>query len=336
MDKNKLLFNKEYEDFYKMAEDNAFFSNYCEEVHGIDFSQEGFSDKRQIDEMLIIAGIKPGDKVLDIGCGNGKMAKYIGEKTGATVYGFDYSENGIRFAKKSSEGNKRLIFEEGIIGEKKYISESFDVILSVDSIYYTLDMEGVVKQIHSWLKPGGVFLVFYSEGNIMTKSKNEESTEIALTFQAQNIPYVCMDYTAKHYALLKHKRKVSERKKEEFQKNNMEFYYQCALSTSIEEALSLDEFKEQQNRYLYIARKDVNLQALEQEEEEDLNISLKIAQNKEIDQEEQAEIIIDQADSNEVNRNQYRMNRPMFNLFGRNAPRRRVFPVRRFNNNNQQ
>lgn len=45
---------------------------------------------------MIITYIKNSDaRVLDIGCGNGKMIKYLGDKTGVHVYGFDYSDNAI-------------------------------------------------------------------------------------------------------------------------------------------------------------------------------------------------------------------------------------------------
>ncbi len=339
MGKNKLLFNKEYEDFYRMAEDNKIFSNYCTEVHGIDFSQDGYSDKKQIDEMLIIAGIQPGYKVLDIGCGNGKMGKYIAEKTGAIVYGFDYSENGIRCATKQAANNKNLNFEEGVIGEKEYPSDNFDVILSIDTLYYTLDMEGFVKQIHSWMKLGGVFLAFYSEGQLMTRSPNEKSTELAVALDKCEASYMAIDYTRSHYELLKHKREVIETLKEKFLTNNMEFFYQSIIATSIENTMSFEAFQEQYSRYLYVIRKEVKHAVISEEivdEQEDPVINLKIAQSEEESPSEEIPPVIPENmmgrnnpfQGNRMNMNRMNMNRN--NMFRINPNQRRQFNFRNF------
>src|SRR5574340_793058 len=48
---------------------------------------------------LLLAGLKPGDKILDVGCGRGEIL-YQSAKAGALAYGFDYS---IAALKISSE-----------------------------------------------------------------------------------------------------------------------------------------------------------------------------------------------------------------------------------------
>ena len=42
MNKNNLLFYKEYEEFYTMAKESVAFKAYCEDAFGQDFSQDGF------------------------------------------------------------------------------------------------------------------------------------------------------------------------------------------------------------------------------------------------------------------------------------------------------
>ncbi|WP_428849329.1 class I SAM-dependent methyltransferase [Thermocaproicibacter melissae] len=37
-----------------------------------------------------------------MGCGNGKMLKYLQERTGANIHGFDYSEQAIEYAKMNA------------------------------------------------------------------------------------------------------------------------------------------------------------------------------------------------------------------------------------------
>lgn len=300
MDKKKLLFNKEYEEFYQMVEENEIFSKYCEEVYGIDFSQDGFSDIKQINEMLILSGIKSGYQVLEIGCGNGKLAEYISDRTGATVFGFDYSENAIKSAKQRTVDKKKLKFEEGIIGEKEYAPESFDVIIAVDSICFSIDMEVFVQQIYSWLKPNGIFLSFYSEGQINSCSKDEDSSELAMTLKNLDLSYVVVDFTLKHYELLKHKRDIIKKYEKEFVENNMNFYYQCAIATSIDQDMTFDEFRKQQNRYLYIARKEADIKVgmeAKQESDKEKDIIQSDSQNKMSEPKESEQKVLEKEDS---------------------------------------
>lgn len=258
MNKRRLRFYKGYEYFYKRLEKNKFFSTYCEKVFGIDFSQDGFSDIGQITELLKIADIRPGYKVLDIGCGNGKLAEYISDRTGATVYGFDYSKHAIRSARKRVKCKERLVFETGLIGEKEYPTDCFDVIISVDTMYFAPDMKEFVNQLYGWLKPGGVFLAFYGEGPFDKKSSNWNETPLAAAFRSNHITYEGQDFTDRHFELMKRKRQVIGSMREEFMNSNISFYYQASVDQSIDPNMPYEEFIKKHDRFLYIARKNRN------------------------------------------------------------------------------
>ena len=47
-----LLFYEAYEDFYDMAHKSKAFSDFCKEAYGEDFSQDGFSDIKQINKIV--------------------------------------------------------------------------------------------------------------------------------------------------------------------------------------------------------------------------------------------------------------------------------------------
>ncbi len=255
MNKRKLRFYQGYEYFYKKLEKNTFFSTYCERVFGIDFSQDGFSDIGQITELLKLADIKPDAKVLDIGCGNGKLAEYISELTGATVYGFDYSKHAIRTARKRVKGKERLIFEPGLIGEKEYPADFFDVIIAVDTMYFAPDLTQFVRQLYGWLKPEGVFLAFYGEGPFDKKSNNFDETPLAAAFCTNHIPYEGQDFTSQHFELMKRKREVITSMRDEFLHSKISFYYQASVDQSIDPNMPYEEFIKKHDRFLYIARK---------------------------------------------------------------------------------
>ena len=137
--KEDLLFYDAYEEFYKMASTSETFRNFCIDAYGADFSQDGFSDVKQID--MIVPFIMNSDAhVLDIGCGNGKMIKYLGDKTGAHIHGFDYSDNAIMHAKTNNDSGD---FRVGVIGKIEYSKESFDVIVAMDMAVQAMSFDGV-------------------------------------------------------------------------------------------------------------------------------------------------------------------------------------------------
>ncbi|MBR6570532.1 MAG: class I SAM-dependent methyltransferase [Clostridia bacterium] len=75
--RTELLFYDAYEAFYTMAERSSAFSSFCKEAFGEDFSQDGFSDVSQIDLVLEYVQLNNNSRILDIGCGNGKMLGYL-------------------------------------------------------------------------------------------------------------------------------------------------------------------------------------------------------------------------------------------------------------------
>ena len=52
--------------------------------------------------------LKPGEKILDIACGNGLTSRRLAEM-GADVFAFDFSEAQIRFARKRTAQNAEHI-----------------------------------------------------------------------------------------------------------------------------------------------------------------------------------------------------------------------------------
>lgn len=52
MNKKDLLFYDAYEEFYTMAENSQAFKLFCKDAFGQDFSQDGFSDIKQINRIF--------------------------------------------------------------------------------------------------------------------------------------------------------------------------------------------------------------------------------------------------------------------------------------------
>ncbi|TVU35437.1 hypothetical protein EJB05_17326 [Eragrostis curvula] len=104
--------------------------------------------------------LKPGQKVLDVGCGIGGGDFYMAEKYGTHVVGIDLSINMILFALERAVGRKSSVeFEVADCTTKTYPDNTFDVIYSRDTILHIQDKPSLFKSFFKWLKPGGKVLI---------------------------------------------------------------------------------------------------------------------------------------------------------------------------------
>ena len=253
MDKKDLLFYQAYEDFYAMACESKAFELFCKDAFGADFSQDGFSDLHQIDMILQNIPEKDNIHILDIGCGNGKMLGYLQKKTGAKIYGFDYSSNAIKKAKelfvKDSE------FKEGLIGEIEYPKEKFDLITSMDTIYFARDMSKFVLQVMSCLKTNGIFFVGYQEGDVIPKTENVKTAVLSQILDNNNIKYQVYDITKQTYDLLAKKREVALLYKNDFEKEGHKDWFDLLMMQTECTTEPFDSFKKKMARYIYVINK---------------------------------------------------------------------------------
>jgi sterol 24-C-methyltransferase len=103
--------------------------------------------------------LRPGDKVLDLGCGCGAIAEHIAELTGATPYGINLDKSQIDKAWRNpnlprsnfavGDFNKALEFDDG----------SFDAVYAVQPLTYLTDHQFTFREVHRVLKPGGMFVM---------------------------------------------------------------------------------------------------------------------------------------------------------------------------------
>ena len=122
-------------------------------------------NSRMIVEM---AKIRPGDKVLDVGCGTGDLTLTAKSYVGASgaAYGIDASLQGIDLARKKAErSGSASVFEVGLIEKIPYPEAAFNVVISRLVIHHLPDdlKRKGVAEIFRVLKPGG--LLFLSDFN---------------------------------------------------------------------------------------------------------------------------------------------------------------------------
>ncbi len=110
--------------------------------------------------MLALAGIRPGDQVLDVACGTGLVTFRAAEMTGpkGRVVGVDISDEMIeRARRRAAELNTANVSFQRSDAEKLPLEdESFDVVLSALGLMYVPDPTLAVAEMHRTLKPGGI------------------------------------------------------------------------------------------------------------------------------------------------------------------------------------
>lgn len=251
--KSDLLFYDAYEAFYAMADKSNAFRAFCAEAYGADFSQDGFSNRAQIDLILPYIPRRDDVHILDVGCGNGKMLGYLQQKTNAYIHGFDYSREAISTA--CTLFQDRAEFREGVIGEVEYQDNAFDVVISMDTLYFAKDMTAFVAQVRQWLKLNGVFFVGYQEGDVIPKTKNAHTTLLAGALKANHMQYEAADISRQTYELLRTKRAAAISHRAAFEAEGNQQWHEMLMGQTECCRVPYEQFREKMARYIYVIRK---------------------------------------------------------------------------------
>ena len=130
-------------------------SNSCD--YAYDSAQESHMHRYFVPPILRKLVGKPGLQVLDLGCGNGALCRYLHE-AGCVVTGVDVSAPGIAVAKKAYP---QIRFETlGVYDDPPDdLHEAFDVVISTEVVEHLYFPRELPRQIKRMLKPGGMALI---------------------------------------------------------------------------------------------------------------------------------------------------------------------------------
>jgi len=117
-----------------------------------------------------LAQIKPGDRVLDVGCGTGDLTMAAKALTGpdGKVYGTDASPEMIEQAqRKVDQAGVDVTFQVDLIENITFPDNQFDIVLSSLMMHHLTDdlkREGLAE-IYRVLKPGGRIMIVDMESS---------------------------------------------------------------------------------------------------------------------------------------------------------------------------
>ncbi|HEX6963407.1 MAG TPA: class I SAM-dependent methyltransferase [Lacipirellula sp.] len=141
-------------DFYKLFLDKKYMFYSCADFHSAEDTLEQ-AQQNKADFILKLIDPKPGEKILELGCGWGPMLRRIHEHTGdkENLYGLTLSREQKAYNDQHNHFN--VEFDDFITRE--YEPESFDKIYSIGAWEHVRQNEipGLLKKLHRALRPGG-------------------------------------------------------------------------------------------------------------------------------------------------------------------------------------
>jgi SAM-dependent methyltransferase len=133
--------------------------------------------------MAKLAGIRQGDRVLDLGCGRGKTIRYLLGKIGTTgkVVAADRSSDNLaalRDAFPDAVATGRLsVANFDLVGTWPFEDASFDSIVCQNVVECVADKNRLMREVHRILKPNGAALIgHYDFDGVLIASEDRDLT----------------------------------------------------------------------------------------------------------------------------------------------------------------
>ncbi|MDF2939398.1 MAG: Tocopherol O-methyltransferase [Gammaproteobacteria bacterium] len=120
------------------------------------------AQEKLIDELAAYLELKPGDKVLDVGCGMGGSSLYLAKHYGVSVTGVSLSEKQVLMATERAKQEKvhDVSFKvEDALAMDGFNEHQFDVVWALESCEQFFDKSQFIREAHRVLKPGGKLML---------------------------------------------------------------------------------------------------------------------------------------------------------------------------------
>lgn len=150
--------------------------------------------------MLDAANVGPADRVLDIACGTGVLARAAAERVGkqGEVVGIDRNPGMLSVARTKAP---ELTWHEGIAEELPYQQGEFDVVVSQFGLMFFDDQRGALAEMWRVLRPGGRLAVAVWAGLDQVPAYRRFNAVVASLFgeeaeNAMNAPFSLGDPAA--------------------------------------------------------------------------------------------------------------------------------------------
>jgi len=188
-----------YQRFYQAARASAAHSELCRQVFGKDLCQEGQTDMAALDDLLELLDLKPGEEVLDLGCGAGVIAEHISDQKDVSITGLDYADPAIAEAVERTKAKRsKLKFLQGDMNALDLPENSIDAVISLDTLYWVSNLEKTLSMLMIAMRPGGRMGIFMNHHIADGDDQSElapESTDLSKALTNLGVSFTTRDFT---------------------------------------------------------------------------------------------------------------------------------------------
>jgi len=113
------------------------------------------------EKTIRLMNLRPGERILDLGCGSGWATRLLARMVGegpegfGQVVGVDVSDEMIRVARADSKEFENVMFVWGSATQIPWEENFFDKVLSIESFYYWPDQERGLAELFRVMAPKG-------------------------------------------------------------------------------------------------------------------------------------------------------------------------------------
>lgn len=134
-------------------------------------------------------GLRPGERLLDAGCGPGETAVHLAREHGVDVTGVTLSSYEIAAANRraAAAGVGHLVrAEHGDYAALPYPDGTFDAVLALESLQNAPDLPAVLAEFHRVLRPGG--RVSFSDFSLESDAEPDRVARFVETLRLGALP----------------------------------------------------------------------------------------------------------------------------------------------------
>ncbi len=116
--------------------------------------------KRRVRIIIKELDIEPGDKILDLGCGDGFYLNILSKlEANIKLYGCDIDTNALKSAKTNLDGVSVQLSQGDAMAGLDYKDNSFDKIIMTEVLEHIPNDKKALEEIRRILRPGGILVL---------------------------------------------------------------------------------------------------------------------------------------------------------------------------------
>lgn len=194
---HKIKVREEFNGLINRGSNSDAYLDFCGEVYGYRMPLFNMMDKEQLDFIFDSIQVSSSDTILDIGCGTGCILNHIVKKYGCYGVGVDH----IDPSETAEDGV--ISFVKGDIDDILEYRLTPNVCLSVDSLYFSVNLEALIYGLKSI---SNRMYLFYSQYLFDATKKHEASlladhTRLGSVLRQTGCPYKTIDFSTNEQSL---------------------------------------------------------------------------------------------------------------------------------------